>query len=598
MQNCLKKGFSVLAFAGTAILSSSIPAAAQTTTKPNVYVQHNLVSDIAGMADVTDPNLVDPWGLSFSATSPFWVSNAGKSNSTLYNGAGTITPVVVAIPAGSKGPAKSSPSGQVNNNTTAFILANGTKASFIFATEDGTISAWNGGTVSTVMVDNSPAGAVYEGLAIGTSANGATLYAPNFKTNAIDVFDGKFAPATLAGNFTDPTLPAGFAPFNIWNLGGKLYVMYAKQNAAKVRDTAGAGNGYVSTFDLNGNFLKRVVSNGPLNSPWGVAIAPANWAAFGGALLVGNFGDGTINAFDATSGASLGTLQDKTGAPIVNHGLWAIAFGNGGSGGDPNTLYFTAGIQGETHGLLGAIAPPSAILSVVNGASGAAGPVAPGEIVLVEGFTIGPSPRAAATVPATGTLGTTVGATTVSFDGRPAPILYASASTVAVIVPYEVSGGTTSNVTLSFVNTFNNQTPVAFPVQLGASAPGLFTADTSGSGNAAAINQDGTANSATNAAARGSVVLLFATGEGVTAPPVTDGAITVGRIVPGPLLSVSLTIGGSPARVISAESAPGTVAGVMQIEAIVPSGISVGPAAVQLTVGTTNSQAGVTLNVK
>ena len=481
MKNCLTNGSSGLAFAGLAILSLSFSAAAQ-TTKPNVYVQHNLVSDIPGMADVTDPNLVDPWGLSFSATSPFWVSNAGKSNSTLYNGSGTITAVVVAIPAGSKGPAKSSPSGQVNNNTAAFILANGTKASFIFATEDGTISAWNGGTVSTVMVDNSGAGAVYEGLAIGTSANGATLYAPNFKTNAIDVFDGKFAPATLAGNFTDPNLPAGFAPFNIWNLGGKLYVMYAKQNGAKIRDTAGPGNGFVNTFDLNGNFLKRVVSNGPLNSPWGVAIAPANWGAFGGALLVGNFGDGTINAFDATAGTSLGTLQDKTGAPIVNSGLWAIAFGNGGSGGDVNTLYFTAGIQGETHGLLGAIAPPTAILTVVNAASGASGPVAPGEVVLVGGFSIGPSPRVAATVPTTGALGTTVGSTTVSFDGRAAPILYASASTVAVIVPYEVSGGTTSNVTLSFVNALNNQTPAAFPVQLAASAPGLFTADTSGSG--------------------------------------------------------------------------------------------------------------------
>jgi uncharacterized protein (TIGR03118 family) len=227
--------------AGFAIMSLTVQA--QTTSKPNVYVQHNLVSDIPGMADVTDPNLVDPWGVSTSATSPFWVSDAGKSRSTLYNGSGAITAVVVSIPAGAKGTPNSSPSGQVNNNTTAFLLANGTKASFIFATEDGTISAWNGGTASTVMVDNSGAGAVYEGLAIGTSANGATLYAANFKTGNIDVFDGKFAPATLAGNFTDPTLPAGFAPFNIWNLNGTLYVMYAQQNAAKTRNTAGAGLG-------------------------------------------------------------------------------------------------------------------------------------------------------------------------------------------------------------------------------------------------------------------------------------------------------------------------------------------------------------------
>jgi len=585
-----------LACAGFAALSLAIPAAAQ--TKPNIYVQHNLVSDVPGLADVTDPNLVDPWGISMSATSPFWVSDAGKSRSTLYNGAGTITAVVVAIPAGSKGPANASVTGQVNNNTAAFILANGTKASFIFATEDGTISAWNSGTAASIFVDNSGAGAVYLGLAIGTSDKGPVLYAPNFKTGAIDVFDGKFAPITLAGNFTDPTLPAGFAPFNIWNLGGKLYVMYAKQNGAKTRDTAGAGNGFVSTFDLNGNFLKRIVSNSVLNSPWGVAIAPANWGAFGGALLIGNFGDGTINAFDQTTGATLGALQDKTGAPLVNRGLWAVTFGNGGNGGDVNTLYFAAGIQGETHGLLGAIAPPSGILSVVNGASGAAGPVAPGEIALITGFSIGPSPRVAPAAPATGAIATTVGSTTVSFDGKPAPIVYSSASAVAVIVPYGLSGASSSNVTLTFANQFNNQTTPVFPVQLVASAPGLFTSDTSGSGNAAAINQDNTQNSTANAAARGSVVLLFATGEGATAPPVGDGTITTGRIIPGPILPVTLTIGGQPARVISATSAPGLVAGVMQIEAIVPTGIAPGPSPLVLTVGTTNSQAGVTLSVK
>ena len=581
--------------AGFAIMS--LTAQAQTTSKPNVYVQHNLVSDIAGMADVTDPNLVDPWGISTSATSPFWVSDAGKSRSTLYNGSGAITAVVVSIPAGAKGPANSSPSGQVNNNTTAFILANGTKASFIFATEDGTISAWNGGTASTIMVDNSGAGAVYEGLAIGTSANGATLYAPNFKTGNIDVFDGKFAPATLAGNFTDPNLPAGFAPFNIWNLSGKLYVMYAQQNAAKTRPTNGAGLGYVSTFDLNGNFLKRVASAGPLNAPWGVALAPANWGAFGGAMLVGNFGDGTINAFDQTSGNALGALQDQNGKTIVNSGLWALIFGNGGNGGDVNTLYFAAGIQNETHGLLGAIAPPTQILSVVNAASGASGAVAPGEVVLVEGFSIGPSPRVVATVPATGALGTTAGSTTVTFDGHAAPMLYASASAVAVIVPYEVSGTSTS-VGVSFVNATNNQVPTAVSVPLAASAPGVFTSDASGSGVAVAINQDGTVNSASNAAARGSVVLLYATGEGATAPAVADGAITTGRIVPGPILPVTLSIGGVPARVISAESAPGSVAGVMQIEAIVPTSVAPGAAAVVVTVGTASSQAGVTLNVK
>lgn len=589
------------AFVACALSVLCVPifqASAQSTGPANVYVQHNLVSDIPGLADVTDPNLVDPWGLSFSATSPFWISDAGKSSATLYNGSGSITPIVVSIPAGAKGPAKSSPSGQVNNNTTVFLLPTGTKASFIFATEDGTISAWAGGAASTVMVDNSAAGAAYEGLAIGTSSIGGTLYAANFNTGNIDVFDGKFTPATLAGSFQDPSLPSGYAPFNIWNLGGKLYVMYALQNAAKKRNVAGAGNGFVSVFDLNGNFQKRLISNGVLNSPWGVAIAPATWGAFGGAVLVGNFGDGRINAFDPNTGATLGTLQDKNGQPIVNSGLWSIDFGNGGSGGDPNTLYFTAGIQGEAHGLLGAIAPPTTLLSIVNAASGVAGPVAPGEIVLIEGFSIGPSPRVAATIPASGALGTSAGSTVVTFDGRFAPILYASASFVAAIVPYEVAGNTSTLVALNFTNQFNSQFPTPISVPVAASAPGMFTLDESGNGEVVAVNQDGTINGTANPAARGSVVLLFATGEGTVDPAVPDGAITAGRIVPGPVLPVTLSIGNQPAKVISAESSPGTVAGVMQIEAIVPSGITAGIVPVVVTVGTVASQATATLSVK
>jgi uncharacterized protein (TIGR03118 family) len=572
-------------------------ASAQSASQANVYVQHNLVSDIPGMADVTDPNLVDPWGMSFSAGSPFWVSDAGKSVSTLYNGAGAITPLVVSIPAGAKGPAKSSASGQVNNNTTVFLLPSGAKSSFIFATEDGTISGWSAGAASIPMVDNSASGAAYEGLAIGTSAIGGTLYAANLNSGNIDVFDGKWAPATLAGNFQDPNLPSGFAPFNIWNLGGKLYVMYAKQNAAKKRDVAGLGNGFVSVFDLNGTFQKRLISNGVLNSPWGIAIAPATWGAFGGAILVGNFGDGHINAFDPNTGATLGTLQDKTGQPIVNSGLWALAFGNGSSG-DANTLYFTAGIQGETHGLFGAIAPPTTLLTVVNAASGVSGPVAPGEVVLIEGFTIGPIPRVANPIPASGALGTSVGSTVVSFDGHLAPILYASASYIAAIVPYEVAGSKSTSIATNFTNQFNNDFPTPISVPVATSAPGLFTLDSSGNGQVVAINQDGTVNGPTNAAAQGSPVLLYATGEGSTAPVVPDGAITVGRFLPGPVLPVTLAIGNQPARVIYAASFPGTVAGVMQIEAVIPSGLTPGAVPVVVTVGTVASQATATLNVK
>ncbi len=224
------------------------------------------------------------------------------------------------------------------------LPSNGKGASFIFATDDGTISAWNGGSPAFIQIDNSALKAVYKGLAIGMSAAGPTLYAANFRSGKIDVFNASWAPTTLAGSFSDPAVPSGFAPFNIWNLNNSLYVTWAKQDANKFLDVGGAGNGYVSVFDLNGNLLTHLISGGALNSPWGVAIAPPVWGAFGGALLVGNFGDGRVNAFNLTTGAQLGTLQDVNGNPITISGLWALVFGVGGArGGDVKTLYFTAG---------------------------------------------------------------------------------------------------------------------------------------------------------------------------------------------------------------------------------------------------------------
>jgi uncharacterized protein (TIGR03118 family) len=314
----------------------------------NLYLQHNLVSNLAGAADVTDPNLVDPWGVSFSASGPFWVSNHLSGTATIYNGSGAITSLVVTVPAAGGAKTMGRPTGQVQNPTTAFLLANGKPASFIFATDDGTISAWNTGTIAQVMVENSNVSAVYKGLAMNTSAAGPLLYAANFRSGKIDVFSGTFSATTVPGGFADPNLPGGFAPFNIWPLNGKLYVTYAKQDSAQFLDVAGAGNGFVDVFDFNGNLLNRLVSNGGLNSPWGLAIAPAGWGAFAGDLLVGNFGDGTINAFDVTSGGKIGTLQNANGIPISIAGLWALAFGNGGRGGDSGTLYFTAGVPDGT----------------------------------------------------------------------------------------------------------------------------------------------------------------------------------------------------------------------------------------------------------
>jgi uncharacterized protein (TIGR03118 family) len=570
---------------GISMLAIAPLATAQSN---NAYVQHNLVSDIPGLADVTDPNLINPWGISASATSPMWVSNNGKGNSTLYNGAGTITALVVAIPAAKSG-ATGTPTGQVNNGTAGFVLSTGAKAGFIFVTEDGTISAF-GPNPATVVVDNSASGAVYTGIAIGTSALGPTLYIANFNSGNIDVFDGKFAPATVAGGFKDPAIPAGYAPFNIQNLGGKLYVMYAKQDAQKHEEVVGPGNGFVSVFDQDGKLLSHLVSNGVLNAPWGVAIAPKNWGAFGGSLLIGNFGDGKINAFDQTTGASLGTLHKPDGSNLTNSGLWAIQFGNSRSG-DVNTLYFVAGIQGEQHGLFGAIAPVSTVLTVTNGASNLAGNIAPGEIVVLTGLDIGPFPLAANAIPAAGALGTTVANTSATVNGINAPVLYASASATSIIVPYGVTGSV-ANIVLKF----GDQTASAV-ANVAAAAPGVFTSDASGAGSLLAFNQDGTQNTATNAAAKGTAVVFYATGEGLVSPPGVDGAIT-GRFLKVPVAAYSLTIGGQTAQVNYAGSAPGTVGGLMEIEAVIPAGAATGSAAVVLTVNGVQSQAGVTIAVK
>ena len=214
-------------------------------------------------------------------------------------------------------------------------------------------------------VDLSALGAVYKGLALGSSGGKNYLYAANFSAGRVDVFDANFVPVALAGTFTDPNLPAGFAPFNVQNVGGKLYVTYAVQDAAKHDDVSGPGNGYVNVFDTSGQLLQRFASQGPLNSPWGVVLAPAGFGGFGGALLVGNFGDGRINAFNPTTGAWLGALQDGSGKAIAIDGLWGLTFGNGTKAGDTHTLYFTAGIAGsgtvEDHGLFGSIAPSASV---------------------------------------------------------------------------------------------------------------------------------------------------------------------------------------------------------------------------------------------
>jgi uncharacterized protein (TIGR03118 family) len=315
----------------------------------NVYKKRNLVSDIDGVARITDPNLVNPWGLAFGPATPAWVADNGTDVSTLYSGGvrksiPVTLPLVVGIPGGA-------PTGTVFNATGGFKV-NGAPAHFIFDSEVGTITAWNAGNAA-MTVATTP-GAIYKGLAIATKDSTTMLYAANFHAGTIDVFNDSFAPVTVPGGFVDPNLPAGFAPFNVQEIAGRLVVAYAKQDADAEDEVAGPGLGYVDVFDTSGHLLRRLISQGQLNAPWGLAVAPRHFGPFSGDLLVGNFGDGAVNAYDPRTGDFRGALMNKDGNRILINGLWALRFGNGVIG-TPQTLLFTAGIADEEHGLFGEI---------------------------------------------------------------------------------------------------------------------------------------------------------------------------------------------------------------------------------------------------
>jgi uncharacterized protein (TIGR03118 family) len=339
------------------------------------FAQTNLVSNVPGLAANLDPDLRNPWGVSHSATSPFWISNQVSNNSVLYNSSIVKQGLIVSVPP--TAPPPTGPTGQVNNSFGAGnFVENGAPASFIFATLAGSIDAWNSSNGTTASIVASTPGAVYTGLAIGTNGTANFLYAANFAGGRIDVFNSSFAPTTPSGSFTDPNLPTGYVPYNIQNVGGKLYVQYAQVDPITHEAAEGAGLGVVNVFDTNGNFLQRIHAGGPLNAPWGIAVAPAGFGEFGGDILVGNFGDGTINAFDPITGDFLGALKDSSGNPIVNDGLWALDFRAPGSGFDPNTLFITAGINDESDGLFAqiqAVPEPAAMAFVALGLLGLAG---------------------------------------------------------------------------------------------------------------------------------------------------------------------------------------------------------------------------------
>lgn len=307
---------------------------------PGAAIAAYTQTDLATHA--TDPDLVNPWGMSSGTATPFWVSNNGSGNATLYNGFGVKQGLIVTMP-------NADPiTGQVFNGSTTTFGGN----RFLFASEAGTIDGWHGGTTAANLFTVTDA--VYKGLAI--SGDNSHLFAANFHSGAIDVFDS----AGLTGSFSDPNAPAGYAPFNIQNLGGKFYVTFAQQDAAGEDDVGGVGHGFVDVFDTLTHTFSRLITGSAaggtealLNSPWGLALAPSLFGLRLGDLLIGNFGDGTINVFDPVTGASRGTLRDENGLPIVNLGLWGLAVGNAGPGFNSHALYFTAGGAAEDTGVFG-----------------------------------------------------------------------------------------------------------------------------------------------------------------------------------------------------------------------------------------------------
>ena len=343
-----------------ALSGAGVPAA---RAEPTAYLATDLVSDQPGVSPILDPHLINAWGIALSPTGgAFWVSSEVVGVSTLYTGdvpgGSSLAKVAleVSIPGGH-------PTGTVFNPTSDFVVFSGSasgRALFIFASLTGAVTGWNPAVPSAPSTSaqlgfQATDNAIYTGIALANNGTGNFLYLADFHNRKIDVLDASFHLVLLAGSFTDPDLPADYAPFNVAAIGGKLYAAYAKQNASAEEEIAGPHLGFVDVFDLNGNFEKRLVSQGDLNAPWAMVLAPAGFGDFSGAVLVGNFGDGRINAYDPTTGAHLGTLSESPNHPTQIDGLWGLAFGNGVTAGSPTTLYFAAGPDDEKHGLFGKI---------------------------------------------------------------------------------------------------------------------------------------------------------------------------------------------------------------------------------------------------
>jgi uncharacterized protein (TIGR03118 family) len=398
------------------------------------YSQTNLVSNVAGVATTTDANLSNPWGIAFIGGDDFWIANNNTGTSTLYNATGTADSLIVTIPVAASNPngncAPGCPTGTVANANATYFGG----GQFIFDSEDGLIISWNGGTTATIAFDNSKSGAVYKGLAL----LGTNLLAANFNTGKIDVYDSNFAPTSLAGSFTDPNLPAGLAPHGIHVLGSQVYVAYAMQDTPKHDAMPGVGAGQVDIFDSNGNFVSVFVAAGAsnnLNAPWGVVAAPASFGTFASDILVSNFGDGTISAFD-TTGKFIGQLTDSSSNVLKNPGMWDMVFGAGGTG-DPGTLYFTAGGANQPNFPSGG-STTSVFASLV-----------PATAVSTPGFSLSLS-APSTTVTAGGSANLTVSAAAVGgFNSQITLTCTAPAGLTCSFNPTTISAGGTSSSTLT-----------------------------------------------------------------------------------------------------------------------------------------------------
>jgi uncharacterized protein (TIGR03118 family) len=567
----------------------------------NNYLVHNLVSDLPNIADHVDSNFVNPWGNAFSPTSPFWIGNNGTGTSTLYNSSGAALPLIVSIPSPT-GPSGGKVTGVMFNGTQSFLL-NGKPAVFMFCTEDGTIAGWNGGTQAALLINNSASAAVYKGCAIGGTSSTTLLYAADFRHGKIAVWDGNLNPVQFLNAFIDPAVPPGFAPFNIVSLNGSLYVTYAKQDDQKMYDVSGAGNGYVAIFNMAGGLQTNLIDQGLLNSPWGMAIAPSTFGDFAHKLLVGNFRDGTINAFDPNTGAFAGTLNDTTGKPIAIPGIWSLQFGNGGSGGDPATLYFTAGIAGGTgqpiqsHGLFASIqSSPSirATAGIVNSASFTT-TIAPNTWASIFGGSLSASTATWQSSDfVNNALPTNLKGVTVTINGESAFVEYVSSTQINFLVPADVAPGPAQ---IQLTN--NGLVSATESAEVQTVAPSFF--QFAGTKYIAATHSDNVSlvgppnliqGATTTPAGPGETIVLYGNGFGVTNPAAPNG-----QLINAPLALVTnptITIGGIPAMVVFGGL---TEAGLYQFNVVVPTGLPVGDAAVFAQVGNAQSQGNAFISV-